>query len=270
MSPAAGTSLIYLLGRSPEGFRTREFPFFGSLDNYITGRPKSTTMQEAWLLELGVTPYGEALALQERLVELRLQDRIPDTFLLLQHTPVVTLGRRASGSGREVALAVNEEELGRNGVALFEINRGGLATYHGPGQLVGYPIISLSGKLDLKGYMDRLCRVMSSACAHYGIGARIDKGLWVQAEKIGSTGAAVVSRGGKHVTMHGFAFNVADQSSGFSLIVPCGMASLKVTSLEQLISRQPPLDEVAALLAKAFKDEFRYATLERVALSDLE
>lgn len=221
-----------------------------------------------YLVELGRVPYAEALEIQERLVELRLADRIPDVLLLLEHEPVVTLGRRAS---EDEDFRATRAELEGRGIKVFETGRGGRATYHGPGQLVGYPIIGLpGGKTEVASYMDKLCQVMISALEQYGVTATLDKGVWVNDEKIGATGAQVISRNGKHVTMHGFALNVNIDLSAFDLIVPCGMPDKKPTSLEQLLGRQVPMDEIARLITGTFKEQFGYDSLQRMTLQEID
>ncbi len=179
--------------------------------------------------DLGRVPYGEALELQRTLAEDRIAGRIPDTLLLLEHPPVITLGRGT----RQTSLPIDPEALRRRGVEVFEIERGGDVTYHGPGQLVGYPIIDLQQhKPDLHWYLRRLEDVLISSLAGFGIPAeRREKytGVWTRGRKIASIGIHVR----QWVTWHGFALNVTTDLSPFSLIVPCGIPDVVMTSIEK-------------------------------------
>ena len=178
---------------------------------------------------LGVVPYGEALELQRSLAEERIAGRIPDTLLLLEHPPVVTLGRGT----RDSSLPLDPDALRRRGVEVFEIERGGDVTYHGPGQLVGYPIIDLQRhRADLHWYLRQLEQVLIGALAALGIGAERRAGytgVWTRGRKIASIGIHVR----QWVTWHGFALNVTTDLSPFSLIVPCGIPDVEMTSVEQ-------------------------------------
>lgn len=193
------------------------------------------------LLQLGRIPYSEGLAIQSRVVDARKKNLIGDTLLLLEHPAVLTLGRN---SNRENIIATDEQLASRH-VELHEINRGGDVTYHGPGQLVGYPIVDLRGDLPGKkgphlgpvDFMGLLEEVIIRVCGDYGIMAqRIPKrtGVWtmpngsVQEKKICAMGIHV-SQG---VTSHGFALNVTTDLRDFDLIVPCGITDRTVTSLE--------------------------------------
>ncbi len=213
--------------------------------------------------DLGRVPYGEALELQRALADDRINGRIPDTLLLLEHPPVITLGRGT----RESSLPIDPEALRLRGVEVFEIERGGDVTYHGPGQLVGYPIIDLQQhKPDLHWYLRRLEQVLIDALAGLGIAAeRRDKytGVWTSGRKIASIGIHVR----QWVTWHGFALNVTTDLSPFSLIVPCGIPDVEMTS----VARETDARVVAeadgdlasrtrAAVVRAFERSFEYAT----------
>jgi lipoyl(octanoyl) transferase len=197
---------------------------------------------------LGRIGYAEGLDLQARLVEERQQQRSADTLLLLEHDPVVTLGRNA----RRENLLLSEEELRRRGIAVFETGRGGDVTYHGPGQVVGYPILDLApDRRDVHRYVRDLEEVMIRTCADYGVVAGRVAGLtgtWVGAEKIGAIGVRIA----RWVTSHGFAFNVSTDLSPFGLIVPCGIRERGVTSLARLLGRPVDLAEAMDRLAFHF------------------
>ena len=196
----------------------------------------------------GLVPYETGLALQAELVAARKAGEIPDTLVLLQHPPVITLGVKVRQS-RDHVLAT-DEELGAMGVGLFEAGRGGDVTYHGPGQLVGYPILDLKpGRMDAHKYVRDLEDVLIRVCADYGLAGTRKSGLtgvWVGEEKV----AAIGVRLSRWVTSHGFALNVATNLEHFRLIVPCGIADRGVTSLERLLGAAPPMDEVEAAVIR--------------------
>jgi len=197
------------------------------------------------LLQLGLIPYSDALKLQEELVERRKRGEIGDVLLLLEHPPVITLGRNSKSEN----ILLSKEELKRRGIDLFEINRGGDVTYHGPGQLVGYPIFDLRGFSGSDGkhktlypveFMRKLEEVIIRACAEYGVVTQRVKGLtgvWTRpiAGVTASAESAKLCAMGIHisrgVTSHGFALNVTTDLKGFESIVPCGISDKPVTSL---------------------------------------
>src|SRR3954465_2617877 len=199
---------------------------------------------------LGIVPYAEALALQRELVEERKADRVPDLLLLLQHPAVITLGVRGDG-GRSNIVATGER-LRELGIDVFETGRGGDVTYHGPGQIVGYPIIDLKpDRCDVHVYVRDVEEVMLRVCADYGVSANRVPGLtgtWIGAEKIGAIGVRI----SRWVTSHGFAFNVSTDLEHFRLIAPCGIADRGVTSLEQALGRSIAIAEVEDALVRHF------------------
>jgi lipoyl(octanoyl) transferase len=200
----------------------------------------------AWL---GRVEYGEAVARQRALLEARAAGAIRDTLLLLEHPPVITLGRRGS---RDDVL-VPEEELAARGIAVHETNRGGLVTYHGPGQLIAYPIAdirTLTGG-DVVRYVWSLEESVIRVLAGLGIVAGRDSrhhGVWVGTTKIAAVGVAI-SRG---ITMHGLALNLQPDLDHFGLIHPCGILDRGVTSVAALLGRPVDLASGAAALAEAF------------------
>lgn len=192
----------------------------------------------------GLMPYEAGLALQSQLVAARKAGEIPDTLVLLQHPPVITLGVKVRQS-REHVLA-SDEDLHERGIALFEAGRGGDVTYHGPGQLVGYPILDLKpDRMDAHRYVRDLEEALIGVCADYGLAAGRKPGMtgvWVGDEKV----AAIGVRLSRWVTSHGFALNVSTDLRHFELIVPCGIEQFGVTSLERLLGSAPPIDGVEA------------------------
>ncbi|AKF08739.1 lipoyl(octanoyl) transferase LipB [Sandaracinus amylolyticus] len=220
---------------------------------------------------LGRIRYDEAHQLQQRLQEARVAGDIPDTLLLLEHEPVITLGRKAAIGN--VLLA--KEMLAARGIELHETGRGGDVTYHGPGQLVGYPIIDLKpDRQDVRRYVRELERLMVDVCATYGITAeRIDtpglEGTWVRSGELGDRKIGAVGvRISRWVTMHGFALNVTTDLSHFALIVPCGIRDKGVTSLERELDRRLPMDEVMGVAEQRFAAIFD-ADLEHAPLPEL-
>jgi lipoyl(octanoyl) transferase len=203
---------------------------------------------------LGLVPYDEALELQRELVEERRAGRVPDLLLLLEHPHVITLGARArSGTAHLVA---SEKELERKGVGLRETGRGGDVTYHGPGQLVVYPILDLKpDRCDVHRYVRDLEDVMIRTAGSFGVAAARSIGLtgaWVGDSKLGAIGVRI----SRWITSHGFALNVATDLAFFGLIVPCGIQGKGVTSLSRLLGREVTIDEVSGPVVMHFCDVF--------------
>jgi lipoyl(octanoyl) transferase len=203
---------------------------------------------------LGLVPYEEALALQRSLVEERRAGRIDDVLLLLEHPPVLTVGVRGDG-GRSHILA-SSEELTARGIAVHETGRGGDVTYHGPGQVVGYPILDLSPhRRDVHRYVRDLEEVLIRVAADFGVVAgRVEglTGVWVGDEKLAAIGVRIA----RWVTSHGFAFNVNTELDDFKLIVPCGIADRGVTSLARLLGRPVDIDSVEDRITVRFGELF--------------
>jgi lipoyl(octanoyl) transferase len=230
------------------------------------------------VLNLGRCDYATSLRLQQTLVELRQQGRVPDVLLFVEHPPVITLGRNA----RQTNIVASAEWLQAHGVEVHEINRGGDVTFHGPGQLVAYPIFDLrsfSPRLGAVGYVRLLEEVLMRVCAHYGVETQRICGLtgvWTYAEappngapggterKIAAIGVHI-ARG---VTSHGFALNVTTDLEFFRLIVPCGL-SRPVTSIEFETGLKPTLDEVAVCASRSFGACFAQQMLWLESLEDL-
>lgn len=201
---------------------------------------------------LGRVEYAEAHALQEKLQRARVRGAIGDTWLLLEHPPVITLGRGAKAGN----VLLSRELLEARGFAVHEIGRGGDVTYHGPGQIVGYPILDLSpDRQDVRRYVRDLEELMIRLAGSFGLEATRVPGLngtWIGSRKIGAVGVRI----SRWVTMHGFAFNVTTDLSHFGVIVPCGIRDRGVTSLREELGRDVPLDEALQLLEGHFGDVF--------------
>ncbi len=236
------------------------------------------------LLNLGRVPFGKALAIQQQVIAARKQNLIADTLVLLEHPPVLTLGRNSVRSN----VIASDEFLKQRGIELYEINRGGDVTYHGPGQLVGYPIIDLRGDLPGKkgphlgpvDYVRLLEEVLIRTCGDFGVMAqRISKrtGVWTMAggsileKKIAAIGVHV-SQG---VTSHGFALNVTTDLRDFEWIVPCGITDRDVTSLELESdhgpdsARQPTMENALNSTARNFGRVFERQMLWVDTLDEL-
>jgi lipoyl(octanoyl) transferase len=209
-------------------------------------------MRSCELHRLHVVTYENGMKLQQKLVELRQRDEIADQLLLLEHPPVITLGR----GGKLDNLLASPEILDANGVRFFETTRGGDITYHGPGQIVGYPILHLGeGNRDVRKYVTKLEEVLIRTVAAYGITAeRQDgkRGIWVGSNKIAAIGVRIA----RWVTSHGWALNVSTNLDHFRLITPCGLHGTGVTSIEREIGRHVPVDEVREVLAAHFAEVF--------------
>jgi lipoyl(octanoyl) transferase len=216
-------------------------------------------MTELWVTRCGQVPYEDALAAQRRLAQARESGEVPDLLLLLEHPPVYTRGRRS----QPAELPMGEDWYRAQGIEICDTDRGGAVTYHGPGQLVGYPIVSLKAYAnDVHAYVRRIERVMIEALAGYGIEAQTIDGLtgvWTagqppaeaapdSARKIGSIGIHI-RRG---VTTHGFAINVNNDLQPFEWIVPCGIEGCRVTSLARELGEEQQLDRFAEAVTERF------------------
>ena len=191
------------------------------------------------LLDLGRKEYGEALEIQRALAERRASGAVPDLLILLEHDHVVTLGRKTSPSN-----------FRPQDVPVFMVERGGDATYHGPGQLVGYPIVKLEDH-DVRKHVLRIEGSLIAAVARWGVRAEIVEGhpgVWVEGKKLASVGVAVVD----WVAFHGFALNVNTDMSYFDLIRPCGLDPRTMTSMERLLGAAPAMNEVKRAAAEEF------------------
>lgn len=193
---------------------------------------------------LGRVNYPDAWSQQRELFMARLDGDVGDSLMLLEHPPTYTLGRRAS----EGDLVYGEAQRAARGISLFDVDRGGRATYHGPGQLVGYPIMALGERYDVVSYLRKLEAALIAVAADLGVQAHRDPrhtGVWVDSNKIGAIGVKI-TRG---ITMHGFAFNVATDLTMFEGIVPCGIQNRWVTSVLAETGKSYSLKEVATLAA---------------------
>lgn len=220
------------------------------------GDKSIVVMRDAWLLDLGRKAYADVWNLQKALVERRTEDRIPDGLILVEHDPVVTLGRRGT---REDVLDAS--------LPVYEVERGGEATYHGPGQLVGYPILKMPDRLEVKRLVSDLEEVLIRTCADFGLDASREgpeRGVWVGGKKIASIGLAVH----RNVTFHGFAHNVTTDLREFLKIRPCGHEGGIMTSMQERLGRSVDLEDVKASVIVHFQNVFG-VTLRRVSVEEL-
>jgi len=210
--------------------------------------------------DLGVVDYGAALDLQSTMVAARLEDRINDTLLLMEHPHVFTLGRGAD----ERFIVANPLD-----VPTYRVSRGGQVTYHGPGQLIGYPILKLEGRArDVTRYLRNLEDAMINALRDVGLDANRRAGLtgiWIGARKIASIGVGIR----RWVTYHGFALNISTDLSFFDSIVPCGIEGCRMTSICQLRGGQVSMRDFSASMQKSFAQVFGYDTIVAAGSSPL-
>jgi len=209
-------------------------------------------LQEGWLVNLAQANYLEVLDLQRRLVELRQENLVPDTLLLVEHEPVITLGRRGNRGNILSPLA----ELDSEGIQVHPVERGGDVTYHGPGQLVVYPIVHLTQRnLSLRRFVDLLEETIILVLADFGIQAGRDsrhRGVWVSHLKVAALGVAIR----RWISFHGFALNVCPNMDHFRHIKPCELRSEQVTSMAKLLGETPSMEEVVQKVVDRFVELF--------------
>ena len=207
--------------------------------------------REAWLLTPGVVPYASAYTAMHELAAARAAGEIPDVLVLLEHPPVYTAGRRTDPSHLLMASA----DIERMGAELQEVDRGGSVTFHGPGQLVGYPIVDLGHAPDVVGYLRDVeeCIIRAGADLGVQLGRNRDTGVWAGDRKVCAIGVRV-SRG---VTLHGFALNCTTDLSWYGAIVPCGLDDRGVTSLTDLSGREVTVEETLPVVAERFAEVFQ-------------
>lgn len=209
-------------------------------------------MTEWRLLRFNILDYAQSYRLQKQILQDRIDGKVPDHLILVQHNPVITIGR----NGKSSNILVPRDVLKASGIEIYEIERGGDVTYHGPGQLTGYPIVDLRNFIrDVHWYLRQLEEVIIKVLKEYDItGQRVKgyTGVWVAREKIAAIGVAVR----RWVTYHGFALNVSPDLRHFSYINPCGITDRSVTSISQVLRREVSVNEVMDKTISAFEDVF--------------
>jgi lipoyl(octanoyl) transferase len=214
-----------------------------------TGRPDLPPLQ---IVRPGVVPYSVAYEAMHELAARRAADEIPDVLVLLEHPPVYTVGRRTDPSH----LLLAERDIERAGAELHHVDRGGSVTFHGPGQLVGYPIVHLGPTTDVIRYLRMVEEAIIRACADLGVtvgrSARGDTGVWAGDRKVCAIGVRVT----RSVTLHGFALNCATDLSWYGAIVPCGLSDRGVTSLGEVAGRPVALEAAFPAVSRRFAEVF--------------
>jgi len=223
--------------------------------------------RELWTVDLGVRKYAEVLSFQREIARRRISGEIPqDVLIIVQHPPVVTLGRRKEDN----KLPVSEAFLTARGVELFEVERGGGVTFHGPGQVVGYPIIDLQRhKQDLHWYLRQVEEGLIRTLARYDVAAERNPGLtgvWTHGKKIASIGVHARA----WVTWHGFALNITTDLSYFNFMTPCGIDGVVMTSLVEETGRVVPVSEVGRVAGEEFGALFDLTPVEMPSLAEIE
>ena len=215
--------------------------------------------------DLGTIDYKKAWDLQKTIFEYRNQQKIDDVFLLLEHPHTYTLGKTADVKN----LVGNKEYLDKNKISVYEIDRGGDITYHGPGQIVGYPIIDLKNwEKDTHKYLRAIEEIIIRTCADYNLAVtRIPKytGVWIEDRKLAAIGIKVT----QWITMHGFAFNINTDLSLFDGIIPCGITNKEVTSLKKELNREIEIQEVKSKLLRNAVEVFNYDEIETRQIEDV-
>lgn len=210
------------------------------------------------ILDIGIKDYKETLQLQEDLFEKRQQNLIEDTLILVEHNPVITIGR----AGHKENIIASEEMLEKENIKVIRIGRGGDVTYHGIGQIVGYPIINIRNKkMGVKDFVFNIEEAIIRTCEVYGIDAYrddINNGCWVNNKKITAVGFKIK----KWVTMHGFAFNVNTDLNHFKYIIPCGIKNREATSLQMELGKKVGIQETKKILINKFCEVFDYSEIE--------
>ena len=216
-------------------------------------------MRQGWLISpQGQVPYGAAYEAMHEMAERRAAGDIPDTLILLEHPPVYTAGRRSDPAH----VVWTETQIEAAGAELWQVDRGGSVTFHGPGQLVGYPIVDLGRRPDVIGYLRKIESVVIGACREIGVDLGRDPsatGVWAGDRKVCAIGVRVTRA---RVTLHGFALNCTTDLSWYDAIVPCGLADRRVTSLSELARRPVGVEEMKPLVARHFEAVFGVTLVE--------
>jgi lipoate-protein ligase B len=223
------------------------------------------SQREVFLASYPSFSYPEALDLQRRVLSAKIEGEFPDTLIVLEHPPVITLGRR----GKRENILTSDETLRREGIEVVHVERGGDVTYHGPGQIVGYPIFALAnyGK-DLSRFVSSIEEVLIRVCGDLGIEAgrkSINRGVWVGEKKIASIGLAIR----RWISFHGFAFNWAPNMAHFRFITPCGLAGVEMTSVGETLGQAVDPDILRQGIFKHFEEVFRIRLREVDLIQEL-
>jgi lipoate-protein ligase B len=225
---------------------------------------KQDFKRRGYLVDIDLIEYRTAWDFQRELIAAKIKSDLPDILILLEHNPVITLGRR----GNRQHIRASPEALIAEGINIYHVERGGEVTYHGPGQIVGYPIMNLGNwRRDVSWYIFSLEEVLIRTLGDFGIEGtrnRLNRGVWVADRKIGSIGVAIT----RWVTYHGFSLNVSPNMSHYHLITPCGLEGIEVTSLREFLGKEPDHRRVRDGISRHFQQVFDI-DLERTDMEDL-
>jgi len=221
--------------------------------------------RRGYLVDINLIEYRRAWNFQREVVAAKVKTDFPDILILLEHNPVITLGRR----GKYQHIQASPEVLSAEGINIYHVERGGEATYHGPGQIVGYPIVNLKNwKRNVSWYVYNLEEVLIRTLGDFGIEGtrnRLNRGVWVRDSKIGSIGVAIT----RWVTYHGFSLNVSPNMYHYSLITPCGLEGIQITSLKELLGKEPAQHRVRDGVFRYFQQVFDIE-LARIDMEDVK
>jgi lipoic acid synthetase len=225
---------------------------------------KKDCKRRGYVIDIDLMEYSKAWDFQRRVVAAKIESDLPDILILLEHNPVITLGRR----GNRQHIRASPDVLAARGVNIYHVERGGEVTYHGPGQIVGYPLLNLRNwHRDVSWYIFNLEEVLIRTLGDFGIEgrrSRLNRGVWVGDAKIGSIGVAIR----RWVTYHGFSLNVSPDMNHFRLITPCGLEGIEVTSIERLLGKKPDHRRVRDSISRHFQHVFDME-LARIDMEDL-
>jgi len=221
--------------------------------------------RRGYVVDIDLIEYRRAWNFQREVVATKVKVDFPDILILLEHTPVITLGRR----GNYQHIQASPEVLAAEGINIFHVERGGEVTYHGPGQIVGYPILNLKNwTRNVSWYVYNLEEVLIRTLGDFGIKGtrnRLNRGVWVRDSKIGSIGVAIT----RWVTYHGFSLNVSPNMYHYSLITPCGLSGIQITSLKELLGKEPAQHRVRGGISRYFQQVFDIE-LARIDMEDIK
>ena len=226
---------------------------------------KENFTRRGYLIDIDLIDYKRAWDFQRELVASKLTSDLPDILILLEHNPVITLGRR----GNRQYIRASPEALTAEDINIYHVERGGEVTYHGPGQIVGYPILNLRNwRRDISWYIFNLEEILIRTLGDFGIEAtrnRLNRGAWVGDSKIGSIGVAI----SRWVTYHGFSLNVSPNMDHYALITPCGLDGIEVMCMKELLGREPDHHRIRDGISRHFQEVFQIQ-LARMDMEDLK
>jgi len=221
--------------------------------------------RRGYVIDIDLMGYPRAWDFQRKVVAAKIESDLPDILILLEHNPVITLGRR----GNRQHIRASPEVLAARGINTYHVERGGEVTYHGPGQIVGYPLLNLRNwHRDVSWYIFNLEEVLIRTLGDFGIEgrrSRLNRGVWVGDAKIGSIGVAIR----RWVTYHGFSLNVSPEMNHYRLIIPCGLEGIEITSIERLLGKKPDHRRVRDSIFRHFQRAFDME-LAKIDMEDLK